>query len=158
MKVHQPTKAHMNKDVAVYMRYYNLERLHSSNGDMSPINDKVLWEKCPVRLDQNRSYLMRLAGRGRWMLWAIRWKMRFYTCISSPAYERLLSRLKAGLSCITLSGHITHCLITTVKYKCPALLAAYQFTWASCDCGHDNIGKNQAQFFLVHSGLDFLNH
>jgi len=38
LKVHQPTRAHMKKDVAVYMRYYNLERLHSSNGDMSPIN------------------------------------------------------------------------------------------------------------------------
>ena len=38
LKVHQPLRAHMKKDVAVYMRYDNLERLHSSNGDMSPIN------------------------------------------------------------------------------------------------------------------------
>jgi putative transposase len=38
LKVHQPTRAHMKKDVAAYMRYYNLERLHSSNGDLSPIN------------------------------------------------------------------------------------------------------------------------
>ena len=38
LKVHQPTRAHMEKDVAAYMRYYNLERLHSSNGDLSPIN------------------------------------------------------------------------------------------------------------------------
>ena len=38
LKVHQPTRAHMEKDVATYMRYYNLERLHSSNGDLSPIN------------------------------------------------------------------------------------------------------------------------
>ena len=37
-KVHQPTRKFMKQDVAVYMRYYNLERLHSSNGDMSPIN------------------------------------------------------------------------------------------------------------------------
>ncbi len=37
-KVHQPTRTHMKKDVAAYMRYYNLERLHSSNGDLSPIN------------------------------------------------------------------------------------------------------------------------
>jgi len=28
----------MKKDVAIYMRYYNLERLHTTNGDLSPIN------------------------------------------------------------------------------------------------------------------------
>ncbi|WP_156499836.1 IS3 family transposase, partial [Oleiphilus sp. HI0061] len=28
---------HMRNDVADYMRYYNLERLHTSNEDMSPI-------------------------------------------------------------------------------------------------------------------------
>lgn len=38
LKVSQPTREHMRKDVAAYMRYYNLERLHSSNGDLSPIN------------------------------------------------------------------------------------------------------------------------
>lgn len=38
LKVHQPTRDHMKQDVAAYMRYYNLERLHSSNGDLSPIN------------------------------------------------------------------------------------------------------------------------
>lgn len=37
-KVHQPTREHMKKDVATYIRYYNLERLHSANGDMSPVN------------------------------------------------------------------------------------------------------------------------
>ena len=37
-KIHQPTREFMKQDVAAYMRYYNLERLHSSNGDMSPIN------------------------------------------------------------------------------------------------------------------------
>jgi putative transposase len=37
-KVHQPTREHMKKDVAAYMRYYNLERLHTANDDMSPIN------------------------------------------------------------------------------------------------------------------------
>ncbi|RLA45826.1 MAG: hypothetical protein DRR42_18965, partial [Gammaproteobacteria bacterium] len=25
-------------DVASYMKYYNVDRLHSSNGDMSPVN------------------------------------------------------------------------------------------------------------------------
>ena len=37
-KAHQPTREHMKKDVAAYIKYYNLERLHSANGDMSPIN------------------------------------------------------------------------------------------------------------------------
>ena len=37
-KIAQPTREHMEKDVAAYMRYYNLERLHTTNGDQSPIN------------------------------------------------------------------------------------------------------------------------
>jgi putative transposase len=36
-KVSQPTREHMKKDVAEYMRYYNLERLHTANGDLSPV-------------------------------------------------------------------------------------------------------------------------
>ena len=38
LKVHQPTRQHMKEDVAAYMKYYNLERLHTANGDQSPIN------------------------------------------------------------------------------------------------------------------------
>ncbi|MBT7046946.1 MAG: IS3 family transposase [Gammaproteobacteria bacterium] len=37
-KIAQSTREHMKKDVAAYMRYYNLERLHTKNGDKSPIN------------------------------------------------------------------------------------------------------------------------
>jgi putative transposase len=37
-KITQPTREHMKMDVASYMRYYNLERLHTANGDQSPIN------------------------------------------------------------------------------------------------------------------------
>ena len=37
-KIAQPTREHMQKDVAAYMRYYNLERLHTANGDQSPIS------------------------------------------------------------------------------------------------------------------------
>jgi putative transposase len=37
IKVAQPTREHMKQDVAVYMRYYNQERFHFSNGDMSPV-------------------------------------------------------------------------------------------------------------------------
>ena len=36
-KVAQPTRQHMKQDVTDYMRYYNQERFHSSNGDMSPV-------------------------------------------------------------------------------------------------------------------------
>jgi putative transposase len=36
-KVAQLTREHMKQDVASYMRYYNQERFHSSNGDMSPV-------------------------------------------------------------------------------------------------------------------------
>ncbi|WP_284242666.1 IS3 family transposase [Thalassotalea insulae] len=38
LKVPQPTRNHMRNDVTAYMRYYNLERLHSANGDLSPID------------------------------------------------------------------------------------------------------------------------
>jgi putative transposase len=40
-KIAQPTREHMRKDVAAYMRYYNLERLHTANGDQSPVNYEV---------------------------------------------------------------------------------------------------------------------
>ena len=36
-KVNQPTREFMKQDVTAYMKYYNLERLHSANGDLSPV-------------------------------------------------------------------------------------------------------------------------
>ena len=36
-KVPQPTRSHMHDDVARYMKYYNVDRLHSANLDQSPI-------------------------------------------------------------------------------------------------------------------------
>jgi len=36
LKVNQPTRLHMEEDVSAYMRYYNVDRLHSANDDMSP--------------------------------------------------------------------------------------------------------------------------
>lgn len=36
-KVHQPTREHMATDVKDYIKYYNQDRLHSSNNDLSPI-------------------------------------------------------------------------------------------------------------------------
>ena len=47
-KIAQPTREHMRNDVAAYMRYYNLVRLHSANGDQSPINYEKSLKKCPV--------------------------------------------------------------------------------------------------------------
>ena len=38
LKVAQPTREHMKKDVAAYMKYYNVERLHTANGDLSPVS------------------------------------------------------------------------------------------------------------------------
>lgn len=35
--VGHPTQEHMTNDVAEYMRYYNLERLHTANGDRTPV-------------------------------------------------------------------------------------------------------------------------
>ena len=37
LKVPQPTREQMRNDVMAYMRYYNLERLHTANGDLSPV-------------------------------------------------------------------------------------------------------------------------
>jgi putative transposase len=36
-KIAQPTRNHMKKDVAAYMRYYNSDRLHTANDDMPPV-------------------------------------------------------------------------------------------------------------------------
>jgi hypothetical protein len=44
-KVHQPTREHMKEDVSAYMRYYNLERLHSANNDISPVNCEISLRK-----------------------------------------------------------------------------------------------------------------
>ncbi len=49
-KIAQPTREHMKADVAKYMRYYNMERLHSANQDMSP----AAYEKASFKL-QKRS-------------------------------------------------------------------------------------------------------
>jgi putative transposase len=41
-KTHQPNRSHMKRDVAAYMKYYNLDRLHSSNDDLSPMQYEKL--------------------------------------------------------------------------------------------------------------------
>ena len=37
LKVTQPTREHMKLDVAHYIRYYNNDRSHTANGDLSPV-------------------------------------------------------------------------------------------------------------------------
>lgn len=44
-KVPQPTRAHMRDDVALYMKYYNVDRLHSANFDQSPIEFESSFRK-----------------------------------------------------------------------------------------------------------------
>lgn len=50
LKVPQPTRKGMRNDVRDYMRYYNTERLHSANGDQSPVRYECAYnetaEKC----------------------------------------------------------------------------------------------------------------
>ena len=38
LKVAQPTREQMKKDVADYIRYYNNDRLHTANNSMTPVN------------------------------------------------------------------------------------------------------------------------
>jgi len=41
IKVNQPTRDHIKKDVADYIRYYNNDRSHTSNNDISSVNDEL---------------------------------------------------------------------------------------------------------------------
>lgn len=43
--VPQPTRAHMKQDVATYIRHYNLERNHTTNGGESPVRYEQQAEK-----------------------------------------------------------------------------------------------------------------
>ena len=61
-KVHQPTRDFMKQDVTAYMRYYNLERLHSSNGDQSPIE----FENSQTSLRRIRIQLLMQSSGLRW--------------------------------------------------------------------------------------------
>ena len=45
LKVPQPTRENMKNDVSAYMRYYNLDRLHTTNGGMSPIDYEKSFRK-----------------------------------------------------------------------------------------------------------------
>lgn len=43
----------MDQDVAAYMRYYNLERLHTVNGDVSPVEYEICKNKVSFLVNQN---------------------------------------------------------------------------------------------------------
>lgn len=54
-KISQPTREYMRKNVVAYMAYYNIRRLHTANGEQSPINhedslNKVSCWTWPVQL------------------------------------------------------------------------------------------------------------
>ena len=44
-KVAQPTRDHMTSDVAAYIKYYNVDRLHTANGGVSPIHFESAQQK-----------------------------------------------------------------------------------------------------------------
>ena len=56
-KVAQLTCEHMKQDVTAYIRYYNQERFHSSNGDMSPVKFEISQIKVSC-LGRPEQYLM----------------------------------------------------------------------------------------------------
>lgn len=43
--VPQPTRSGMEQDVVTYMRYYNLDRNHAANGELSPVRYERMTEK-----------------------------------------------------------------------------------------------------------------
>ena len=45
LKIAQPTREHIKQDVTAYMKYYNQDRLHTANGDMSPIKYEMSLKK-----------------------------------------------------------------------------------------------------------------
>ena len=49
LKVEQPTRDHMKQDVVDYIRYYNNDRLHTTNGDMSPVE----YELSQIKVSRN---------------------------------------------------------------------------------------------------------
>lgn len=57
LKVAQPTRDHMKQDVADYIRYYNNDRLRTTNGDMAPVKYELSQNKS-VQKWLTRTYSM----------------------------------------------------------------------------------------------------
>jgi putative transposase len=45
LKLSHITRQRVRDDVAKYMKYYNAERLHSANADLSPIDLEISFRK-----------------------------------------------------------------------------------------------------------------
>jgi putative transposase len=45
LKITQPTREHIKQGVTTYIKYYNHDRLHTANADMSPINYEMSLKK-----------------------------------------------------------------------------------------------------------------
>ena len=63
LKIAQPTREHMKTDVAKYMHYYNVHRLHSANNDLPPVSfeeqhlaGESAWRFCSVRAGSVRTF------------------------------------------------------------------------------------------------------
>jgi putative transposase len=56
-KVPQPTREHMRQDVAEYMKYYNVVRLHSANADQSPVEYENSFRKVSARTSLTTAYI-----------------------------------------------------------------------------------------------------
>lgn len=41
----QPTRTYVKQDVAAYIRYYNLDRGHAANGELSPVRYEQMAEE-----------------------------------------------------------------------------------------------------------------
>ena len=59
LKIAQPTREHMKRDVAAYMRYYNVHRLHSHNNDLSPVEYE---ESCNRAAENKKGFYSKGAG------------------------------------------------------------------------------------------------
>ncbi|HAU66869.1 MAG TPA: hypothetical protein DCW52_00570 [Gammaproteobacteria bacterium] len=49
LKIHQPTRSPRKNDVAASMRYYDINRLHSANDDLSPMKFELFELKVSTR-------------------------------------------------------------------------------------------------------------
>ncbi|TMO64192.1 hypothetical protein CWC20_19940 [Pseudoalteromonas aurantia] len=74
LKIPQPTREHMRNDVMAYMRYYNLARLHTANGELSPAEyEQTSLRKCPQLVAQNSMFIPGMRDR--------------YTCVLMKVHE-----------------------------------------------------------------------
>ena len=75
----------MRNDVMAYMRYYNLARLHTANGELSPAEyEQTSLRKCPQLVAQNSMFIPGMRDRYTCVLmkatrsvhWVTNWAQR----------------------------------------------------------------------------------